>query len=52
MPPAVHGGGGGGESKLAEKIGGLGCLAASLHGTDGRRRGKVPGNLGFYNVPA
>eukprot|EP00964_Phaeocystis_antarctica_P030014 scaffold16916_cov49-Phaeocystis_antarctica.AAC.5 len=21
-------------------------------GTDGRRRGKVPGNLGFYNVPA
>eukprot|EP00964_Phaeocystis_antarctica_P030015 scaffold16916_cov49-Phaeocystis_antarctica.AAC.6 len=28
------------------------CSAASLHGTDGRRRGKVPGNLGFYNVPA
>lgn len=26
--------------------------ASSLDGPDGRRRGKVPGNSGFYNVPA
>ena len=36
-----------GESKLAGGDWRSWSCSASLHGTDGRRRGKVPGNLGF-----